>query len=164
MNRRHITMPAAGCTVALSGFLGGDKANCKTLFDARRLLEAAMARQAARTMDDSQRARLQDALEANRQAIGDRHLFMETDIEFHRILFQISGNPVFDSIHALVVNWLMKCWGEIERDEVSDHLAFQGHAKVLDALAQGDPDAAERAMNQHLSVSWSIWAGQLARN
>ena len=164
MSRRHITMPAGRSAVVLPDIPAGDKQSRKRLFDARRLVEAAMARQAARTIDEAHLTKLKDALEANRQAIGNHRLFMETDIEFHRILFQISGNPIFGSIHAVVVDWLMKCWGEIERDEVSEQLAFQGHARVSDAVAQGDPDAAELAMNQHLSASWSIWARQLGRN
>jgi DNA-binding FadR family transcriptional regulator len=58
----------------------------------------------------------------------------------------------------------MKCWGQIDRDEVTERLAFQGHAKVSDAVARGDPDAAERAMNQHLSASWSIWTRQFRQH
>jgi DNA-binding FadR family transcriptional regulator len=164
MNRRHIITPRGRSAVALPDTPTGDKESRKRLFDARRLVEAAMARQAARIIDEAHLAKLKDALEANRRAIGDHRLFMQTDIEFHRILFQISGNPIFGSIHAVVVDWLMKCWGEIERDEVSEQLAFQGHAKVSDAVAQGDPDAAEQAMNQHLSAAWPIWARQLGRN
>lgn len=166
MNRKHFTVQPATrrSAVALPEIPIGDKESRKRLFDARRLIEAAMARQAARSIDDAHLTRLKEALEANRQAIGNRRLFMQTDVEFHRILFQISGNPIFGSIHAVVVNWLMKCWGEIERDEVTEQLAFQGHAKVSDAVAQGDPDAAEQAMNQHLSASWSIWAQRIGRN
>jgi DNA-binding FadR family transcriptional regulator len=159
MNRKHFAVQ-----VALPEIPIGDKESRKRLFDARRLIEAAMARQAARSIDDAHLAKLKDALEANRQAIGDRRLFMQTDVAFHRILFQISGNPIFGSVHAVVVNWLMKCWGEIERDAVTEQLAFQGHAKVSDAVAQGDPDAAEQAMHQHLSASWSIWAQRIGRN
>ncbi|HET6217531.1 MAG TPA: FCD domain-containing protein [Acidobacteriaceae bacterium] len=159
MNHRHIITPAGRSAVA-----AGDEESRKRLFDARKLVEAAMARQAARIVDEAHLARLKDALEANRRAIGDHRLFMQTDIEFHRIFFQISGNPIFGSIHAVVVDWLMKCWGEIERDEVTEQLAFQGHAKVSDAVAHGDPDAAEQAMNQHLSASWPIWARQLGHN
>jgi DNA-binding FadR family transcriptional regulator len=164
MNRRHIITPGGRSAVALPDVPAGDKESRKRLFDARRLVEAAMARQAARIIDDAHLAKLKDALEANRRAIGDHRLFMQTDIEFHRVLFQISGNPIFGSIHAVVVDWLMKCWGEIERDEVSEQLAFQGHVKVSVAVAQGDPDAAEQAMNQHLSAAWPFWARQLGRS
>jgi DNA-binding FadR family transcriptional regulator len=164
MNRRHIITPGGRSAVALPDVPAGDKESRKRLFDARRLVEAAMARQAARIIDDAHLAKLKDALEANRRAIGDHRLFMQTDIEFHRVLFQISGNPIFGSIHAVVVDWLMKCWGEIERDEVSEQLAFQGHVKVSVAVAQGDPDAAEQAMNQHLSAAWPFWARELGRS
>jgi DNA-binding FadR family transcriptional regulator len=43
-------------------------------------------------------------------------------------------------------------------------VALPDNAKVSDAVAQGDPDAAERAMNQHLSAAWPTWARQLGRN
>jgi DNA-binding FadR family transcriptional regulator len=166
MNRRHLTMqPATSRRAAtLPEIPFGDRGSRKRLFDARKFVEAAMARQAARSIDEAHLAKLKDALEANRQAIGNHRLFMQTDVEFHRVLFQISGNPIFGSVHAVVVDWLMKCWGEIERDEVTEQLAFLGHAKVSDAVAQGDPDAAERAMNQHLAASWSIWARQLQQH
>jgi DNA-binding FadR family transcriptional regulator len=166
MNRRHIAMLPAACNSAAPSPAVpiGDGASRKRLFDARKFVEAAMARQAARSIDDAHLARLKDALEANRRAIGDRTRFMQTDIEFHRILFLISGNPIFRSVHAVVVSWLMKCWGQIDRDEVTERLAFQGHAKVSDAVARGDPDAAERAMNQHLSASWSIWTRQFRQH
>jgi hypothetical protein len=58
----------------------GDGASRKRLFDARKFVEAAMARQAARSIDDAHLARLKDALEANRRAIGDRTRFMQTDL------------------------------------------------------------------------------------
>jgi DNA-binding FadR family transcriptional regulator len=164
MNRRHIITPGGRRAVALPDVPAGDKERRKRLFDARRLVEAAMARQAARIIDEAHLDKLKDALEANRRAIGDHRLFMQTDIEFHRVLFQISGKPIFGSIHAVVVDWLMKCWGEIERDEVSEQLAFQGHVKVSVAVAQGDPDAAEQGMNQHLSAAWPFWARELGRS
>jgi DNA-binding FadR family transcriptional regulator len=51
MNRRHIVMPGGRSAVALPDTPAGDKESRKRLFDARRLIEAAMARQAARVID-----------------------------------------------------------------------------------------------------------------
>lgn len=135
----------------------------KNLFDARRFIEAAMARHAALVIEKVHLAELREALEANRQAIGNRTRFMETDIEFHRILFRVSDNPVFDAVHAAVVNWLMERWAKIKRNEATEKLAFQGHVQISNAVGRGDPDAAEKAMNKHLSSSWSVWAKQLER-
>lgn len=133
----------------------------KDLFDARRFIEAAMARHAARVIDKAHQNELRSALEENRRAIGDRSRFMESDIEFHRILFRVSDNVVFDAVHTAVVNWLMERWDKIERNEATEKLAYQGHLQIWNAVSRGDPDAAEKAMNKHLTSSWAIWAKQL---
>ncbi len=133
----------------------------KDLFDARRFIEAAMARHAARVIDKAHQNELRSALEENRKAIGDRTRFMESDIEFHRILFRVSDNVVFDAVHTAVVNWLMERWDKIERNDTTEKLAYQGHLQIWNAVSRGDPDAAEKAMNKHLTSSWAIWAKQL---
>jgi DNA-binding FadR family transcriptional regulator len=146
------------------GMIISKRESLKNLFDARQFIEAAMARQAAVVIDKVHLAQLTQALEANRQAIGDRTLFMQTDIEFHHILFSVSNNQVFDTIHTAVVNWLMERWAKIERTEATEKLAYKGHLEIANAVETGDPDAAEKAMNKHLSSSWSVWAQQLTRS
>lgn len=146
------------------GRIINERGSLKNLFDARKFIEAAMARQAAMVIDKVHLAELREALEANRQAIGNRSLFMETDIEFHRILFRVCDNPVFDAVHTAVVNWLMEQWRKIERSDSTEKLAFQGHLQITNAVGKGDPSAAEKAMNKHLSSSWATWAKQLERH
>jgi DNA-binding FadR family transcriptional regulator len=145
------------------GMIISERESLKNLFDARKFIEAAMARQAAHVMNKAHLAELREALEANKQSIGNRRLFMKTDIEFHRILFRVSNNPVFDAVHTAVVNWLMERWAKIERNETTENLAYQGHVQIAEAISRGNPDAAEKAMNKHLSSSWSVWAKQLER-
>jgi DNA-binding FadR family transcriptional regulator len=76
MNRRHVTTPPGMRAVDLPDILVGDKESRERQFDARRLVEAAMASQAARCIDDAHLAKLKDALEANRRAIGNHRVFM----------------------------------------------------------------------------------------
>ena len=165
--RARVTVPSVDSVFttldSVVGMMISKRESLKNLFDARRFIEAAMARQAALVIDKVHLTELREALEANRKAIGNRSLFMQTDIEFHRILFRVSGNPVFDAVHKAVVNWLMERWGKIERNETTEKLAFQGHVQISRAVGRGDPDAAEKAMNKHLSSSWSVWAKQLER-
>jgi len=133
----------------------------KNLFDARAFIEAALARHAAREIDERRLAELKDALEANHRAIGNRERFMETDIAFHRILFLVADNPVFEAVHTALVNWLMERWRKIERNRSTETLAYQGHLQIYKAISRRDPDAAEKAMQKHLATSWGIWARQL---
>jgi GntR family transcriptional regulator, sialic acid-inducible nan operon repressor len=71
------------------GMMISKRASLENLFDTRRFIESAMTRQAAIVIDKVHLGELRRALEQNRQAIGNRTRFMETDIEFHRILFRV---------------------------------------------------------------------------
>ncbi|MGC3980946.1 MAG: FCD domain-containing protein [Steroidobacteraceae bacterium] len=146
---------------SLVGLIINHDESLKNLFDARIFIEAAMARHAATGIDERRLAELKDALEANRQAIGNRELFMQTDVAFHRILFLTANNPVFEAVHKALVNWLMQRWGKVERDTSTETLAYQGHQQIYKAISRHDPDAAEKAMRKHLASSWAIWQQQL---
>ena len=60
----------------------------------RFFFETALARHAAREASADHIARLKAKLVANREAIGDRVKFIETDVAFHFVLAEITGNPV----------------------------------------------------------------------
>lgn len=139
------------------GIIINNTESLKNLFDARVFIEAAMARNAAREIDERRLAELKEALEANKRAIGNRELFMETDVQFHRILFIVPQNPLFEAVHKALVNWLMERWSKIKRDNSTETLAYQGHLQIYKAISRRDADAAEKAMRKHLATSWDIW-------
>lgn len=163
--RARVTSPTADRVFAnldsAIGMMISKSEDLKNLFDARMFIEAAMARRAAIVIDGTRLDQLREALAENQKAIGDREAFMRTDIEFHHVLFSVSENPVFDAVHTAVVNWLMERWSKIERTEATEHLAYQGHVQIANTIIKRDPDAAEKAMNKHLSASWAVWAKQL---
>jgi len=107
------------------GLMINQTESLKNLFDARAFIEAAMARHAARAIDAARLAELKAALEANQNAIGDGERFMQTDIAFHRILFQTANNPVFDAVHTALVGWLMARWRKIDRTDAVQTLAYK---------------------------------------
>ncbi|MCX5496614.1 FCD domain-containing protein [Kaistia dalseonensis] len=140
-----------------------DRKSLKDLFDARVFIEAAMARHAAQYINADQLRALEEALAQNRRAIGDRQGFDASDIVFHRILFAVAGNPVFDSVHSALVSWLMDRWARLVRNEQTETAAYEGHAAIFAAVSRKDPDQAEAAMRDHLGASWAVWAEQLAQ-
>lgn len=129
----------------------------KNLYDARVFLEAAMARNAAKEIDDGFLAQLKAALDANKRAIGNRELFMQTDVQFHRVLFLVGNNPVFKAVHEALVKWLKERWRTIARNSSTEMLAYEGHLHIYKAICRADPDGAEAAMRKHLASSWKIW-------
>jgi len=133
----------------------------KNLFDLRIFVEVAMARHAAKEIDAPRLLQLKTALSENKRAIGDRERFMQTDIHFHRVLFQTVENPVFDAIHGTLVNWIMGRWRKIERTDATETIAYQGHLQIYKTVSKHDPDAAEKAMREHLEASWKTWVKHL---
>src|SRR6185312_8868691 len=142
---------------AVVGVIIANADSFKNLYDARVFLEAAMARNAAKEIDDALLAQLKAALEANRRAIGNRELFMQTDVKFHRVLFLVGSNPVFKAVHEALVKWLMERWRTIARNTSTETLAYEGHLHIYKAICRRDPDGAEAAMRKHLASSWKIW-------
>jgi GntR family transcriptional regulator, sialic acid-inducible nan operon repressor len=153
-----------GALDSVVGMIIGNTESFKNLFDARIFLEAAMARNAAKEIDERLLGQLKEALAANKRAIGNQELFMQTDVQFHRILFLVGDNPVFEAVHEALVKWLMDRWRKIARDESTETLAYEGHQQIYRAISRRDPDAAEAAMRKHLASSWKIWTRQIPPN
>lgn len=135
-----------------------DGQSLRNLYEARIFIERAMARNAALNMTDAELEALRLALKQNEAAIGNRQAFVDSDVAFHRILFLVPGNPVFESIYTVLMTWLMYRWSKIARNRRTETLAFEGHRAIVAAIAGRDPDAAEAKMEEHLNSSWTIWS------
>jgi GntR family transcriptional repressor for pyruvate dehydrogenase complex len=130
----------------------------RNLQHARRFLECALARDAAKHATPEQIAVLRERLEANRAAIGDPAAFERTDVEFHYELALIGGNPIFASLHQATVGWLMQQRTVSLMQPGALRAAYRYHERVFTAIAAHDPDGAEAEMEQHLgSVERYYW-------
>lgn len=116
---------------------------------ARLFFEVGLARHAAQHATAEEIEQFAQALETNRQSIGDLKRFERTDVDFHYVLALIMRNPIFTAIHAALAEWLL----EQRRTTLAageDEKAYQAHRKIFEAVAARDPDRAEAAMRAHL--------------
>lgn len=118
--------------------------------DARRLFEAAIARNAAEVATDEDIVKLNAALDANRAALDDMGAFERTDVAFHFALASIGKNPVFAALHSGIVDWLSLQRHISLRVEGAAERALQSHEAIFLAVANRQPEAAWQAMDQHL--------------
>lgn len=126
--------------------------------EARLLFEVGLARLAAQRRGEADLARLREALEANRRAIGDHAAFVRTDVAFHRAIALVTGNPIFASLHEAVIAWLREQRLTSGRTAGAGEEAHAAHAAIYAAIAAGDAAAAERAMQDHLeAVAERYW-------
>ncbi len=126
----------------------------RNLFDTRVMIEAALVRQAATQADKDDIAALKLALEANAAAVIDSELFYQTDMGFHRVLYQIPGNPVLPTIHKAYTTWLAPYWLRMPRSPDRNRENHRAHKAIYDAILMRDPDAAEAALRAHLADAW----------
>jgi GntR family transcriptional repressor for pyruvate dehydrogenase complex len=125
---------------------------------ARILFEAALARQAARHATPAQIESLRAALLRNENAIGDTPTFERTDVEFHYEIARMVGNPLFVGMHEALVGWLTEQRRVALRSAKMEHKAYRHHKSNFEAIEARDADAAERAIEQHLSeVVAAFW-------
>jgi DNA-binding GntR family transcriptional regulator len=121
------------------------------VYPIRAVLEGLAARDAATRLDTRGLGRLHKLIETMRKAAarGDNHAQIHADYEFHFAIVEASGN------------WLLKQYWErmrlanttlltVARSRHSMMEIADRHVPVLEALRARDPDAAERAMRQHI--------------
>lgn len=125
----------------------------------RLFFETALARRASQDASTEDLARLKVALDANEDAIGNRQLFIATDVTFHFQLALMTGNPIFTAIHDGMSSWLRQ--QRIVTLDLPDqeHIAFAAHKRIFEAIAARDGEATESAMRDHLmQLQEAYWA------
>jgi GntR family transcriptional regulator, transcriptional repressor for pyruvate dehydrogenase complex len=121
------------------------------LFEARRVVEPAMAALAASRIDDATLERLDGCVARGRDCIGDATAFMETDLELHDAIRAAAGNAILgrfmESIAALALASRQRTGARrsVQEQTVKDHRA------IVKALRAREPEAASKAMLRHLN-------------
>lgn len=119
--------------------------------------EALAARMAAMRIDDAQLSEFDALMEEARAGIAERRMEIEwhlgVDERMHRLVARASGNPYLaqslNRLYALSVRSLYVA--RVPVTLIFDEL--ENFAAIRDALAARDPDRAEIAMRDHLTVS-----------
>jgi DNA-binding FadR family transcriptional regulator len=118
--------------------------------NARVLFETALARDAAMHASEEDIGRLDAALQRNREALGNADAFIASDVAFHYVLAEMPRNPIFTALHAAIAEWLQEQRATSVHEHGSPDAACRAHERIFRAVAAHDPDAAERAMRDHL--------------
>ena len=139
------------------------------VMQARILLEPMVAAEAARLADAGDIALLHEKVAAGRMA-RDRAACEQADDAFHRALAQISRNPILIGF----LNYLsgirrraawQREWERTYR-RIGTHafrtLHSDQHQRIVEAVADHDPQAASEAMSRHLETISADMAGGAA--
>lgn len=119
---------------------------------ARLLVEAGVAWQAARVAKDEDIERLKAALDANVAALGNIGAFVRTDVAFHAEIAVITHNPVFVGVYDALVGWLIDQRTTTIHMPDADKLSLRDHTAIFEAVAARDPMRAFHEMTSHLRL------------
>jgi DNA-binding FadR family transcriptional regulator len=119
--------------------------------DARLFLETGMVRLAAQRATPEDVVALRERWQRHHDAMQDLEHFIERDMQFHREIARISGNPIFPAIVEAMFGWADEYYRSIVRAPGVESVTLAEHERIVQAIEQRDPDAAERAMRDHLT-------------
>lgn len=136
----------------LSRLLRSGETKLSQLAQVRLPLETTIAGLAARSRTTEHLARL----ERTQVVLADPQATLETlvqaDLEFHAVLAEASGNPLFGLVLVPIQELLI----ESRQRTLGRHgagLALEHHAQILDAVRRRDEAAAIEAMHRHLTIN-----------
>jgi GntR family transcriptional repressor for pyruvate dehydrogenase complex len=134
----------------LDFFVSLNAQNMSELFDARIQYEPMIAGLAAERLTDAALTRLQELVDDQIANPEDLELFHDTDVELHKTILEASGNLFLTRIGKL-----LQVLGDQGRQAFQKRMSIRGqsiedHKAIMAALHARDPEAARRAMRQHM--------------
>lgn len=118
----------------------------------RSAIEVQAARQAAERANEDDLAELTALL----KQLDDDELpyaeALEIDFRFHRKLLEIAGNPLMQNLMEVIYEFVLTQMVRTTPSQRENQLGRRLHKAILSAVRDRDPDAAERAMRQHMEI------------
>lgn len=133
------------------------------MYQLRAVIEGLAARQAAEK-NAALAAKAGAALiEAGRKAVASGIVakMVVADVKFHSFLYGLSGNPLIAPAMAAQWTHMQRVMGEVlVRDETPRDIWDQ-HAAILDAVARGQAEQAERLARSHITQAAEFMVARL---
>lgn len=136
------------------------------VYELREALDGVAARLAARFRTDADLAELRSLHELMSDAAvrGDHRRMARLNVDFHRVLARAARNGMLldfvDSIHKWVLRFHSTTFEYPGRAEE----ALAEHARIVEAVAAGDPDLAETIAKEHMGRARKIRIEMQARS
>jgi DNA-binding GntR family transcriptional regulator len=123
------------------------------IHEVREFLEAGAARLAAARIDKAGVERLRRILAEQKRAVTDKDAagYFRTNSELHRVIAAAAGNARLEQMLLTLENQMRIALHRAASDASHIRSGYDEHQRVVEAIAAGDADVAERAMRQHIA-------------
>ena len=144
------SLDAAELLNPLDFFVSLNAENMGELFDARIHFEPMVAGLAATRLTDAQIVHMQELVDAQVNAPADGELFHDTDVEFHKMLLEASGNIFLSRVGKMLQVLGDQARRSFQKNEGIRHQSIEDHKAIMAGLHARDADQSEAAMLQHM--------------
>ncbi len=124
--------------------------SAEEVFQARKLVELAVIREAALKIGKADIERLQRLVDSQGEMTDDPVRFQISDVEFHSLVYHAGGNTLLESFLGEVYDYALDFRRKALLMPGAVAASWRDHQRVLKALELRDPDAAASAMERHL--------------
>jgi GntR family transcriptional regulator, transcriptional repressor for pyruvate dehydrogenase complex len=136
-----------GMLAALHGF------TTEKMFEARRLVEVAVAGLAAENATEEQLRTMAEELAETYAALDDPQKYLVHDFGFHRAIATASGNPILAAFMEMVADLLYRRRCKTIDRSRDLRESVEMHRKIYYAIRARHADTARAAMSEHLIMA-----------
>ena len=129
---------------ALHGFTSDE------MFEARLALEMSIAGMAAKRVTSEQMTTLAEEIAGMYASLTDPEQYLVHDMRFHQIVAAASGNRILTALMNMVATILFEYRSKTVKRATDLKESAEQHHNIYRALRDHDPEAAEKAMHDHL--------------
>jgi len=133
------------------------------VYQIRAAIEGMACRLAAEKQAEQARKQGAALIEAGRKAVasGSVPKMIAADIRFHEFLYDMAGNPLIGPAMDTHLTYTQRAMGEVLVQDQSPRDIWDQHAAILEAIAAGDPDTAEKLAREHLMQASGFMVSRL---
>lgn len=124
----------------------------RTIVEVRAALEPMISGLAASRIDKSSLEALGATIDQMRDEVDDQHGFLDANKRFHDIIAWSSGNPLFGYLVDSLLGIMDGTFIGIDYPTPRRKAILVAHEEVYTAIKEGDPDAAEARMRDHINA------------
>jgi DNA-binding FadR family transcriptional regulator len=77
---------------------------------------------------------------------------LEIDFQFHRKLVDMAGNVLMKNMMEVLLEFILAQMARTTPSQRDNTYGRRLHKAIVKAVSEGDPDAAEKAMRQHMQA------------
>jgi GntR family transcriptional repressor for pyruvate dehydrogenase complex len=118
----------------------------------RAAVEVQAVRQAAERATDEDVSELKRMLKELNSVDLPYEELLEIDFRFHRRILQAAGNELMQNLMEVIYEFVVTQMAQTTPSPRENKLGRRLHREIVTAIAAHDPDAAERAMREHMEA------------